>query len=75
MDSADNKAIFFSIFASYRFGVIIDPLHPEDSRLSNLFRRKIVIPLLLQLLDFRNYYFVFDFELLTKFKYKRYVKN
>lgn len=40
MDSADNKAIFFSIFASYRFGVIIDPLHPEDSRLSNLFRRK-----------------------------------
>ncbi|HBE42895.1 MAG TPA: hypothetical protein DDW27_17175 [Bacteroidales bacterium] len=40
MDSQDNKAIFFSIFASYRFGVIVDPLHPEDSNISNLFRRK-----------------------------------
>jgi hypothetical protein len=40
MASEDNKAIFFSIFASYRFGVIVDPLHPEDYRLSNLFRRK-----------------------------------
>jgi hypothetical protein len=40
MASDNNKAIFFSIFASYRFGVIADPLHPEDYRLSNLFRRK-----------------------------------
>ena len=40
MASEDNKAIFFSIFASYRFGVIVDPLHPEDYTLQNLFRRK-----------------------------------
>lgn len=40
MASEDNKAIFLSIFASYRFGVIVDPLHPEDYKLSNLFRRK-----------------------------------
>jgi hypothetical protein len=39
MANTDNKAIFFSLFVSYRFGVIIDPLHPEDTRLSNLFRR------------------------------------
>jgi len=40
MATNDNKAIFFSFFVSYRFGVIIDPLHPEEARLSNLFRRK-----------------------------------
>jgi hypothetical protein len=40
MASPDNKAIFFSLFASYRFGVIVDPLHPEETRLSNLFKRK-----------------------------------
>jgi hypothetical protein len=40
MSSPDNKAIFFSLFVSYRFGVIIDPLHPEETRISNLFRRK-----------------------------------
>jgi len=40
MSSPDNKAIFFSLFVSYRFGVIIDPLHPEDTKLSNLFKRK-----------------------------------
>jgi hypothetical protein len=40
MADADNKAIFFSLFVSYRFGVIIDPLHPEDTKLSNLFRRR-----------------------------------
>ncbi|MCU0457126.1 MAG: hypothetical protein MUE74_12565 [Bacteroidales bacterium] len=39
MANTDNKAVFFSLFVSYRFGVIIDPLHPEDTRLSNLFRR------------------------------------
>jgi hypothetical protein len=39
MASPDNKAIFFSLFASYRFGIIVDPLHPEDYRLSNIFRR------------------------------------
>jgi len=40
MSSEDNKAIFFSIFASYRFGIIVDPLHPEDYKLANLLRRK-----------------------------------
>lgn len=40
MSSEDNKAIFFSIFVSYRFGVIVDPLHPEDYRITNIFRRK-----------------------------------
>jgi len=40
MSSEDNKAIFFSIFASYRFGMIVDPLHPEDNKISNILRRK-----------------------------------
>ena len=40
MASPDNKAIFFSLFASYRFGIIVDPLHPEETRFSNLFSRK-----------------------------------
>lgn len=40
MACQDNKAIFFSLFVSYRFGVIVDPLHPEDTRFSNLFKRK-----------------------------------
>jgi len=36
-----NKAIFFSLFVSYRFGIIVDPLNPESSKLKNLFRRRI----------------------------------
>lgn len=40
MANNDNKAIFFSLFVSYRFGVIVDPLHPEETRFSNLFRKK-----------------------------------
>jgi len=40
MASPDNKAIFFSLFVSYRFGIIVDPLHPEDTKLSNLFKKK-----------------------------------
>jgi len=40
MASPDNKAIYFSLFASYRFGVIVDPLHPEETRFSNLFSKK-----------------------------------
>jgi hypothetical protein len=40
MASPDNKAIFFSLFATYRFGMIIDPLNPDDNSFSNLFRRK-----------------------------------
>jgi len=40
MASPDNKAIYFSLFASYRFGVIVDPLHPEETWFSNLFSGK-----------------------------------
>jgi hypothetical protein len=40
MASSDNKAIFFSLFVSYRFGMIIDPFDPESNKISNIFRRK-----------------------------------
>jgi hypothetical protein len=40
MASTDNKELFFSLFVSYRFGVIVDPLHPEDTKFANLFRKK-----------------------------------
>jgi hypothetical protein len=40
MASSDNKALYFSLFVSYRFGVIVDPLHPEDTKFANLFRKK-----------------------------------
>jgi hypothetical protein len=40
MANTDNKAIFFSLFVSYRFGMIINPLDPESSKISNIFRRK-----------------------------------
>ena len=36
----NNKTLLFSLFVSYRFGMIIDPLHPESNKLSNIFRRK-----------------------------------
>jgi hypothetical protein len=39
MANSGNKAVFFSLFVSYRFGVIIDPLHPEETKFSNLLRR------------------------------------
>ncbi|MEI6050343.1 MAG: hypothetical protein WCS03_15690 [Bacteroidota bacterium] len=40
MATTDNKTIFFSLFVSYRFGMIIDPLDPESNKISNIFRRK-----------------------------------
>ncbi|MBA4321289.1 MAG: hypothetical protein C0408_00580 [Odoribacter sp.] len=40
MATASNKAIFFSLFASYRFGVVTDPLDPESNKFSNIFSRK-----------------------------------
>ena len=40
MATTDNKAIFFSLFVSYRFGMIIDPLNPESNKVSNAFRKK-----------------------------------
>lgn len=36
----ENKKIFFSLFVSYRFGMILDPLHPESNSIVNIFRRK-----------------------------------
>jgi hypothetical protein len=39
MAAPHNKAIFFSLFLSYRIGVIVDPLHPEEMNIRNLFRR------------------------------------
>lgn len=35
-----NKSLFFSLFVSYRFGIILDPLDPEANKISNIFRRK-----------------------------------
>jgi len=40
MASPDNKMIFFSLFVSYRFGMIIDPLNPDSNRISNIFTRE-----------------------------------
>ncbi len=40
MASNDNKAIFFSLFVSYRFGMILDPLNPDSNKLSNIFKKK-----------------------------------
>jgi hypothetical protein len=40
METTHNKAIFFSLFVSYRFGVIINPNDPESNKLSNIFKRK-----------------------------------
>ena len=40
MATTDNKSIYFSLFVSYRFGVVIDPLNPETNKFSYFFRRK-----------------------------------
>lgn len=40
MASEDNKSIFFSLFVSYRFGVIVNPLDPESNKMFNIFKRK-----------------------------------
>jgi len=40
MSTAPNKAIFLSLFGSYRFGIVIDPLNPESGKFSNIFKRK-----------------------------------
>lgn len=39
MANSYNKAVYLSLFVSYRFGVIVDPLHPEETKISNLLRR------------------------------------
>ena len=38
MASNDNKAVFFNLFVSYRFGIVINPLDPESNKIKNLFR-------------------------------------
>lgn len=41
MANESNRAIFFSLFVSYRFGVVIDPLAPPDETgASGIFRKK-----------------------------------
>ena len=40
MANTANKAIFFSLFVSYRFGVILDPLNPDSNKISTFFKRK-----------------------------------
>jgi hypothetical protein len=40
MANTHNKSIFFSLFVSYMFGMIINPLDPESNKISNLFKRK-----------------------------------
>ena len=38
MATNDNKALFLSLFISYRFGIVVNPLDPESSKIKNLFR-------------------------------------
>jgi hypothetical protein len=40
MANTNNRAVFLSLFVSYRFGMVIDPLDPESGKFSNLFRKK-----------------------------------
>jgi hypothetical protein len=40
MATNTNKTVFFSLFVSYRFGVILDPLDPESNKFSNIFKKK-----------------------------------
>ena len=39
MATSDNKSIFFSLFVSYRFGIVVNPLDPESNKVLNIFRR------------------------------------
>lgn len=40
MAGSENNSLFFSLFVSYRFGIILDPLDPDSNKLSNLLKRK-----------------------------------
>ncbi len=40
MATATNKAVFLSLFASYRFGIVIDPLDPESNNISKVLGRR-----------------------------------
>lgn len=39
MATDDNRALFLTLFVSYRVGIIIDPLNPEANRVQTLFFR------------------------------------
>ena len=38
MATNDNRAVFVSLFVSYRFGIVVNPLNPESGKVKNLFR-------------------------------------
>jgi hypothetical protein len=40
MATEKNKAVFFSLFVSYRFGVVLDPFDPDSNTASGIFRKK-----------------------------------
>lgn len=40
MATDDNRAVFLTLFVSYRIGIIIDPLEPKSTRIPTLFFRK-----------------------------------
>ncbi|MGI5914565.1 MAG: hypothetical protein ACOX5K_07610, partial [Bacteroidales bacterium] len=40
MSGDNNKAIFFSLFVSYRIGIIVDPLSREKTGLLKIFNKK-----------------------------------
>lgn len=40
MASEDNNALFFTLFVTYRMGIVIDPLNPGSVKFQNLFFRK-----------------------------------
>jgi len=40
MATNDNKALFFNLFVSYRFGMVVNPLNPESNKMKNLFGGK-----------------------------------
>jgi len=40
MASTDNQSVFLSLFVSYRFGIVVNPLDPESNKVFSIFRRK-----------------------------------
>ena len=40
MATNDNRAIFLSLFVSYRFGIVIDPLNPESGKIKYMLRNR-----------------------------------
>jgi hypothetical protein len=40
MATEHNKAVFLSLFASYRFGVVLDPTNPDSNTVESVFKSK-----------------------------------